>query len=184
MAWNDVLYFFCVIAMGYEGVKRYSWGFFPKYGLINKLFLVHFFIFFILSFHNLILAYLHTKFPTYKQRILIVWLAFLIAFLSSLDYLPKLVDIEIYPIGFATTFVWIVIVAYGLIRYQIFNIQDVARVAQDTRLATLGMMSASLSHEVKSPVYVMKGRAEAGLERLQNKKIYPFWKLNRYARRL
>lgn len=154
---------------GIEKMYQYSWGFYPQYGLVNKLFLVYFFIFFFLAFHNLIVAYGRAKLPTYKQRIRIVLVAFMIAFIASADYLPKLFNVEIYPIGFAATFIWIAIVAYGLIRYQIFNVKDVTRVAQDMRLATLGMMSASLSHEVKNPVYAMKGRAEIYLEKLNSK---------------
>lgn len=144
----------------YEGMKLHSWGYMPQYGLPLKIFLIYFFFFFLLAFHNFILAYFRSKLPKQKAQIRIMLIAFIISFFSSADYLPKISHLEVYPIGFAATFFWIVIVGYGLVRHQVFNLKDLSQVAQDMRLATMGMMSASLSHEVKNPLYVLKSRAE------------------------
>lgn len=154
------------IPQSFDGIRMHSWGYGPQYGIVLKIFLVYFFFFFFMAFYNFVFAYFRSKLKKHKKQIGLMLIAFVVSFVSSTEYISKVSHIEFYPIGFIATFAWIVLVAYGLIRRQLFSVQDTARMVQEMRLATLGMMSASLSHEVKNPIYVMKGRAEMGLAKL------------------
>ena len=55
--------------------------------------------------------------------------------------------------------------AYAIFRYRLLDVDDVVEKIRATRLATLGTLSGSISHEIKNPLYVIKGRAESLLSK-------------------
>lgn len=138
---------------------------YPRYGVVSKFFLIYFFASFLNAFGNFISAYRREKDPVFKSHIRLILFAFLVSFISSFDYLPKLIYFPLYPIGFMTTLLWILIVAYGVIRRQLFNREDIAKAAQEAKLSVLGLISSSINHELRTPLYVIKGSAESFLEK-------------------
>ena len=55
--------------------------------------------------------------------------------------------------------------AYAIFRYRLLDVDDVIEKIRATRLATLGTLSGSISHEIKNPLYVIKGRTESLLSK-------------------
>jgi len=109
----------------FPGVREYYWGYYPIYGPVNWAFLTFFFFYFFAAFFNFLNA---LKTETNRQRIAqiqLINLAFIISFFSSLDYLPKLISFSLYPLGFLYVFVWIMIVAYAIIKYHAMDIETV-----------------------------------------------------------
>jgi len=112
-------------SLSFSGVRNYYWGYYPIYGPINWLFLSFFFFYFFAAFFNFLKA---AKTETNRQRlaqIQLINLAFIISFFSSLDYVPKIIDFSLYPLGFLYVFVWIMIVAYAIIKYHAMDIETV-----------------------------------------------------------
>ncbi len=109
----------------FPGVRTYYWGYYPIYGPLNWLFLCFFFFYFFAAFFNFVKA---LKTETNRQRIAqiqLINIAFIISFFSSLDYVPKLISFSLYPLGFLYVFVWIMIVAYAIIKYHAMDIETV-----------------------------------------------------------
>ncbi len=61
---------------------------------------------------------------------------------------------------------WLLL-AYAMIRTRFFDVDVLADYVQEARLSAIGLLTASIHHEIKSPVFVMKGSAEACLEKIQ-----------------
>ncbi len=106
-------------------MQDFNWGFCPRYGPANYVFLPFFFYYFFFAFYNFVKA---LKTETNRQRIAqiqLINLAFIISFFSSLDYVPKYLSIPIFPLGFLFVFAWIMIVAYAIIKYHAMDIETV-----------------------------------------------------------
>lgn len=111
--------------LSFPGVYHYTFGFYPKYGPVNAAFIVFFFVYFIAAFYIFISAYFREKNPDRKAQIRLISGAFLVCYIGATDYIPKFIYFDFYPLGFATTFFWIVVVAYAIIRYKAMEIETV-----------------------------------------------------------
>ncbi len=107
------------------GMYRYFWGNYPHYGLTNLFFLQFFFGYFFAAFYNFALAYRRETSPIRKKQIQFIAAAFLISFMGSVDFLPKLAYWPVYPIGYVCVFVWIMMVAYAIVKYKVMDIETV-----------------------------------------------------------
>lgn len=61
---------------------------------------------------------------------------------------------------------WLLL-AYAMMRIKLFDIDVLAEYVHEARLSAIGLLTASIHHEIKSPVFVMKGLAETGLDKLK-----------------
>lgn len=57
-----------------------------------------------------------------------------------------------------------VLLAYGVTRYQLFDVDALVRAFRKERLATLGLLTSCINHEIKNPLYIIKGLLEKHLE--------------------
>ncbi|MFA7255344.1 MAG: ATP-binding protein [Candidatus Omnitrophota bacterium] len=62
--------------------------------------------------------------------------------------------------------------AYFLIRKGLFGVEELAQAAHRDKLTAIGVLAASINHEVKNPLFIIKGLAESCLER-QKEGIFP-----------
>ncbi len=109
----------------FPGIYRYFWGYYPKYGPVNRWFLVFFFAALAASFYNFITAYRNEPPGLRKKQIGLITMAFIVAFFGSSDFLSKLIYYPVYPLGSLCVFFWILIVAYAIIRYKAMDIETV-----------------------------------------------------------
>ena len=109
----------------FPGVYHYFWGFYPVYGPLNQYFLGFFFLVLICAFSNFFGALFKEPKGVRKTQIGLITIGFLVSFLGSFDYLPKLLYYPVYPLGFLSVFFWILIVAYAIIRYKAMDIETV-----------------------------------------------------------
>jgi len=58
--------------------------------------------------------------------------------------------------------------SYALTKHRLFDVEQIAQAVHKDRLAAIGLLSASINHEIKSPLFVIKGYAETLLDRLEN----------------
>jgi len=112
-------------SLSFPGVYHYFWGFYPIYGLLNQYFLVFFFVVLVFAFTNFFSALFREPKGVRKTQIGLITTGFLMSFLGSFDYAPKLLYYPVYPMGFLPVFFWILIVAYAIIRYKAMDIETV-----------------------------------------------------------
>ncbi len=110
---------------GFEGVRKYFWGFYPIYGIAGKIFLLFFFGYFFASFYNFVHGYRRETVPLKRTQIRLIAIAFLLSFTGSVDYIPKLFNLGIYPWGYIAVLLWILLVAYCIVRYKAMDIETV-----------------------------------------------------------
>jgi len=58
------------------------------------------------------------------------------------------------------------ILSYGIIRSRLFDIDALTDFVQEAKLSALGIMATSINHEVRNPLFVIRGLAETQLDRL------------------
>lgn len=109
----------------FPGVYHYFWGFYPIYGPLNQYFLGFFFLVLVCAFTNFFSAFFKEPQGVRRTQIGLITIGFLVSFLGSLDYLPKLLYYPVYPMGFLCVFFWILVVAYAIIRYKAMDIETV-----------------------------------------------------------
>jgi signal transduction histidine kinase len=102
------------------GVRHYWWGYFPQWGPASVLFFLLFFTYMAIAFNDYIRAYRTVTTPIKRQQIKFVLIAFVIAYLGSVDFLPAL-GYEIYPFGYVSIFLLTVVVATAVLRYQLLD---------------------------------------------------------------
>lgn len=121
------IFYFTILLTPYGllGVRRYFWGYYPIYGPVCKVFLLFFFAYFLAAFRNFFSEWRKAQDPARHKQIKIMTIAYMISFLASADYLPKLVYLPLYPFGYICVFAWTMVLAYAIVRYRIMDIQTV-----------------------------------------------------------
>jgi signal transduction histidine kinase len=62
--------------------------------------------------------------------------------------------------------------AYFMIKQKLFDVEELAQAAHRDKLTAIGVLAASINHEIKNPLFIIKGLAESCLER-QKEGIFP-----------
>src|SRR5256886_2560930 len=106
-----------------NGHYSYFWGSYPKAGAAHPAFLLYFAVIGGLSLYKLYLGYKakEDSSPLEAIRIKYVFWAFVLGYAASLDFLQSY-GIEFYPLGFIFVSLWLLLVTYAIVRYQILNI--------------------------------------------------------------
>lgn len=102
------------------GVWQYSWGFYPRYGTFSSLFLSLFLVLTFLVFENLIHGLRTAESGFEKKQIKALIVAFSIAYLAALDFVPCF-GIPMVPLGFSAVTVFVTIMFWSIYRYQLLN---------------------------------------------------------------
>jgi len=73
-------------------------------------------------------------------------------------------NIPIPPIPNFFVAVFLLIIAYAILRRGVFDPEILMRIVQEAKLSAIGMMAASLNHELRNPLYIIMGRVETHLD--------------------
>jgi diguanylate cyclase (GGDEF)-like protein/PAS domain S-box-containing protein len=122
-AWGMAAVFSAVAITGLlvERVQLFWWGFYPRYNVIvAPPFLLFFFGYLIASLVEFLRAYPKSR-GVEKKRIRLLIIAFGVAYLGCVDYLPKF-GIAVYPFGYAALLGFVVIVAIAFRKYDLVAI--------------------------------------------------------------
>ncbi len=64
--------------------------------------------------------------------------------------------------------IWQILLAYAMIRHRAFDLVQIAEAAQKDKLAAIGTLAASINHEIRNPLYVIRGLAGSFIANLQD----------------
>lgn len=119
----SALFYVSVIATDQfvTGVYRYDWGYYPVYGLLTLPFLVFFALCLIASLRLFWRGYHRAVSVPQRQRLKLFFAAFTIAYVGSVDYLAAY-HIPLYPFGYIPVFIFLVLSAWAIRRYHLFDI--------------------------------------------------------------
>jgi K+-sensing histidine kinase KdpD len=102
------------------GVHQYRWGYFPQWGPASVLFFLVFVAYMAAAFTDYIRTYSTVTTPIKRQQIKFVLIAFVIAYLGSVDFLPVF-GYELYPIGYVPIFLLTAVVTIAILRYHLLD---------------------------------------------------------------
>ncbi|MBF0571380.1 MAG: GAF domain-containing protein [Candidatus Omnitrophica bacterium] len=108
-----------------NGVYHYPWGNYPRAGIMHPYFLIFF-----LAVLNIASLQIFFKIfdkkevitQTRKQQLIYILSAFLIVTLCCADFLPNY-GIAVCPLGFIPITLFLIIICYSIVRYQLMNIK-------------------------------------------------------------
>ena len=117
--------FLALIPTGYllNGHYSYFWGSTPKAGSLHPLFLGYFALVNVLSLHTLYLGYKAKEgiAPLDASRIQYIFWACVLGNLASIDFAQSY-GLEFYPPGVVFVSLWISVVTYAIVKYQVLGI--------------------------------------------------------------
>jgi signal transduction histidine kinase len=99
-----------------------------------------------------------------KQILGLFWAAFAGYLGGAATFLP------IYGVAFPQEGVFLLPIypfalAYVMTKQKLFDMEELAQAARRDKLTAIGVLAASINHEVKNPLFIIKGLAESCLER-------------------
>ena len=86
---------------------------------------------------------------------------------GGLTYFP-VYNIPLPQYGLFITPIYAFALAYFMIKQKLFDVSVLADAIQMAKLTALGVIAASINHEIRNPLYVIKGLAETLAERLSD----------------
>jgi len=102
------------------GVNRFWWGYFPQWGPASLPFFIIFFSYMAVAFTDYFRTYRSITTPIRRQQIKFVLIAFVIAYLGSVDFLPAF-GYELYPFGYIPIFLLTVVITVAILRYRLLD---------------------------------------------------------------
>jgi len=145
----------------------YFFNYYATSGPLYHFFTFLFFVCVIYAFIETIREYRLATGERREQIKYLIWGIGIGFFGGSLTFLPvywidfpqyNLLIMPLYPL----------VMSYALTKHRLFDVEQIAQAVHKDRLAAIGLLSASINHEIKSPLFVIKGYAETLLDRLEN----------------
>jgi two-component system NtrC family sensor kinase len=111
-----------------NGYYRNDWGAYAKAGPLLPAFLIYFAIVSAVSLRRLYIAYQAKKHTAALEatRIQYVFWAFCIGYLASIDFAQNF-GVRFYPVGFLFAALWVIVVTYAILKYQLLDIAQITR---------------------------------------------------------
>jgi two-component system NtrC family sensor kinase len=107
-----------------DGQYTYFWGYYPKAGNLHPLFLIYFFSVSAASLLKLYRGGYQAKeesIPFEATRSKYAFWAFVIGYLASIDFIQSY-GYEFYPTGYLFVSLWVMIITYAILKYQLMDI--------------------------------------------------------------
>ena len=167
-----IAFFFVAIAptpLIFEGVHPIlGFKFMPTPGALHHFHLAIFVVLVPYGFYHLIRAYLFES-GTRKDQLkyllagsvsgFVAGSSIYLAFYNIPFPLLLLIVMPLYPI----------LTGIALIRYGLFDVQQIVDAFRRDKLAAIGTLATSINHEIRNPLYVVRGLAEAYLANVDDK---------------
>ncbi|MDD5226129.1 MAG: ATP-binding protein [Candidatus Omnitrophica bacterium] len=141
-----------------------SFNFWPRPGYLMNFYVPIFFLLVLISYWLLWKAYLTAR-DTQRWQIKWVSLAILPGWIGGTTNWCLWYDIPVPPVAHIFVGVGFLLLFYATIRGRLFDIDTITDLVQEAKLSALGIMATSINHEVRNPLFVIKGLAEILLER-------------------
>jgi signal transduction histidine kinase len=138
--------------------------FWPQPGILMHFFVAIFFGIVLFSYSLLARGYFSAS-GFSRRQIQWVMLALLPAWLGGATNWCLWYDILVPPVAHIFVGVGFLLLFYAIARSRLFDIDTITDIVQEAKLSALGIMATSINHEVRNPLFVIKGLAEILLER-------------------
>ena len=141
-------------------VQRLSIPFWPEPGLLMHFYVTVFFLTLIYTFYLLFRNWFQAS-GMRRWQLKWVTVTMLLTWIGGSTNWFLWYDIPVPPFANFFVGVFLLLLAYPIIRRQLFNIDTLADYIHEAKLSAIGILAASLFHEIRSPLFVAKGYAES-----------------------
>ena len=140
---------------GVSSFKNY-----PTPGPLYHIYMIHFFICFTAGFIVLI-RNTHQFEGLEKKRFLLFMIVNFMGFIvGSLTFLPMYgVPLPLYWVFLMPIYPFLI--TYLISRKNLFSMEDFVTIAHNDKLTAMGILSASINHELRNPLYIIKNFSES-----------------------
>lgn len=145
-------------------VSRISFPFWPVPGILVDIYFLSLFFTVLFAFALLFRAYGKAE-KFQKWQIRWVFLTFLPIWAGGMTNIPLWYNIPVYPLPNFFVGMGLLVLFYAITRARLFDVSALADAIQTAKLTALGVIAASINHEIRNPLYVIKGLAETLAER-------------------
>jgi len=141
-----------------------NFNFWPRPGRLMNFYVPIFFTLILFSYWLLWKSYL-TAHKSQRWQIKWVSLSILPGWIGGATNWCLWYDIPVPPVAHIFVGVAFLVLFYAIIRGRLFDVDVITDLIQEAKLSALGIMATSINHEVRNPLFVIKGLAETLLER-------------------
>ncbi len=139
-----------------EVIPTAGFAHYTRTGIILDLYMILFFACVLLGFIKLIRGIFHF---TGEKKLQIAGFLFA-TFIGFLGGLPTI--LPIYGVVFTQYNIFLIpiypfVMFYVMIRQRLIDVEQITQAFQKEKLATIGLIAASINHEIKNPLYAAKG---------------------------
>ena len=109
---------------------------------------------------------LKTKVGLEFRQFKFVFVANLLAVMAGFEYFLRVFGFfSRPPVDDYILILYVLVLAYGITRHRLFDVEALVRAFRKERLVTLGLLSSSINHEIKNPLFIIRGFLENCLEK-------------------
>ncbi|MDD5217688.1 MAG: ATP-binding protein [Candidatus Omnitrophica bacterium] len=146
--------------------KAMFFDFWPSPGPLLLSHVIYFVLVVLYGF-GLLAAKYHRSDTLEKKRTLIVLIGFIIGFGGGVTNYFLWFDIPVPPFMNFCVGITFAMIAYAMVRYGLMDVDAVVETVRANRLSVLGLLSASINHELKNPLYIAQGLMESYQDSLE-----------------
>ena len=143
-----------------------GFDYWPRPGWLMNIYVPIFFTLVLISYGLLWKGY-HATQGMRRWQIKWVALSLLLGWIGGATNWCLWYDIPIPPVAHIFVGVGFLLLFFAIVRGRLFDIDVITDLVQEAKLSALGIMATSINHEVRNPLFVIKGLAEMHLEHLQ-----------------
>ena len=137
--------------------------YFTSYGLFYHIYSMFFFIYVPYAFYYLIKAYLvSTRYVREQLKFFII--GTVIGFFSGGTAFLPVYNIPFIFLGFSLMPLYPIFMGIALIRYGLFDVEQMIQAFHREKLATIGLLAASVNHEIRNPLYAAQNILDSYIE--------------------
>ena len=144
---------------------------FKNFSVAGPFYYLHTAVFFILvtmGFKNL-LSYRNRILGARRAQTNGLILATFLGFLGGAPLFAPVFSIALPQYGMFLMPLYPFLMAYSIMKTKLFDTEEYINAARRDKLATIGILAASINHEVRNPLYVIRGLAEVFFEKQKGK---------------
>lgn len=132
-----------------------GFNYYPVPGPAYHFFTLEFFVAVLYAFYKLLQALKVATGERKRSLNVFTWATFLAYLGGSLTFLPAY-DIPFPQHGIFLMPIYPFMMAYAMIRHRLLDSEEILAIQKD-KLALLGLMTSSLNHEIKNPLFLLRG---------------------------
>ncbi len=114
------------------------------------------------GFFELVKAILNN--PSEKVQLLGFFIAAFFGFLGGTLVIPPVYGIPLPQYGLFLTPIYPFVMVYFMMRHRLFDLETIIQVFQREKLATIGLLAASVNHEIRNPLYAAQNILDSYIE--------------------